>query len=1135
MAKKLSSPAKALYIVFALALMFSMMPALAVTLSSSAGAVPNGATAYGSDFILHEAGNGTARWVWDNIVEPGPPNDYRSATHSAYLKAENQGDSAGVIVTWGCTMGEVTGLSYWYRNPVPNGGLGPVMGLFIDTTHDGQPDYRAVVDPCPGGNSVWTQWYEDFTSGHWDLYQITGGSWLGITWTAMESEVGADAKLVAVGVGYNYYWQGVDTCPGEALVDDITVNTRTWDLEPLQTTCVKSELFGGGLIGAGYPIQIEVYDYDANTEGTAVLEQSTTPPDGNTSTFDLAHAPKSVGTTSAYDLGAQLTVTGVAQVDGNGTVTVSETPPASYPVFPGTGCAHAEADMNPSVITLTTPTQLTVTSLNDPGNCTETAPGAGEYMYIFISGYSGAGTPINELLYILGTDTQETTTQDFASIIAEGIDATYSVGSNATALFISAENHVWATYDWHQADTVTVHAQLPGETGVDVELIEVNASTLEPDKDSGFFKGILYPVTTGDVDPDPATPTGLERHELDAEHCSDIQLKYPLDDPADEFALFDVDNLPPAISNMSPDPATNESQPTISVDIVDDKCQVREDSLRFFLNGTEYFNFLWDGTTLTWTPAATLTDGTYDVDLKFADCCWNWAQDGWTFDVESSPPMMIDAITGWGWYWGHPRGPQNLNLRDTIMVVFSEPLNPATVEPSDFRVNGIPPADVEYHDYDGDWPGECGDNQHAYGLVFLYLSTPLTTSATPTVVQVGVVEDLAGNACDKPYTWNCNGGYSLELPQTVTAQDGIAPAITVTARPEDPGYNETVTVTATSSEPLSEAYLFVGEGNPDDYNWDDCKPIGWDIFGPDVPCDYPGHVPSTEWDDRECSTCHSGCVHGVWMLMTQGATPTVWTASFTNEMVPNELWFVEVAAHDFTQWWVDMEAAGYWEDYECGDHEKRWKHEKWTQESLIFGAWDVDFRELCEGWNLISVPGDLVYSSPQALFNVRTNVGVTKVYYYQPPAFAGGVGTWQHTFLNPTTGVWGLLGGLTTIEPGKAYWVWVSPPYMELVLHTLEPDPLTPPPAYSLKAGWNMVGFTDIEDEGCNWAEEYFATLMRPDNPMSLWKYDACNRDWEGAHWVPYDDDWDEDRNMCPGWGYWLWVNYDVSYGPAGD
>jgi len=73
---------------------------------------------------------------------------------------------------------------------------------------------------------------------------------------------------------------------------------------------------------------------------------------------------------------------------------------------------------------------------------------------------------------------------------------------------------------------------------------------------------------------------------------------------------------------------------------------------------------------------------------------------------------------------------------------------------------------------------------------------------------------------------------------------------------------------------------------------------------------------------------------------------------------------------------------------------------------------------------------------------------VTKVYHYTGGYFA----PWVGAALDPDTGVWE--GPLTRIDPGKAYWVWVSPPYMELVLHTLPPDPMTPPPTYRVKAGW---------------------------------------------------------------------------------
>jgi|GEM_PF-4931399 len=1141
MAKKISSPAKALYIIFALALTFSMVPALAVTLSSSAGAnMVNGATAYGSDFILDEAGNGMARWVWDNIVEPGPPNDYHSSNHSAYLKALSQGDSAMVIVTWGCTIGELTGaeLSFWHReiSEAP----APIMALAIDCNHDGAPDEYAWLSSRPASSPTWLKWSHTPGADMWDT--MTHGT--GLIWSALVSALGPDCKVLAVMVGYDCYRNLAPECySGEAFVDDIVVNGRTWDLEPIDKDCVKSEL---GAAKSGNPIQIEVNDPSADIQDWSYDEQSSTNPDGSASIFDVAHAPKSVQkVTEAYDLVNQLTVNAVAQVDGSGTVTIDETPPAEYGLL---ACTHAEDN-----ITLdsqpTTPTQLTVTTLNweDDGDpqtvdCVETAPGANDFLYVHITGTTGAGgtgTAINELLFF-SSSSQKTTTQAFGTVNAAGVDAVYSANSAATAIKISAVNHVWFTYEWHQHDTVTVYAQLEGNGGtVAVELIEVDEITLEPDKDSGFFKGILYPTTDPTEDPSPP-PTGYERHNLNAPHCSTIELKYPENDPQYAFAWFGVDNDPPVMSNMSPDPSTNESLPTISVDISDTKCDVTKDKISLYVSSKDDnppfdpedkvapANFDFADGTLTYTPSSPLVDGTYYVRVKAADCCWNWAEIDWSFEVESSPPMMIDAITGWTWTWGPRPQPRQTHTRTSIMVIFSERLDPMTVQKTDFTVDYATPIAVEYHDY-----YYANPNGHDYGLVFLTLATPLATDATPMVVQVGVVEDLAGNPCDKYYEWTCPldpptlNDLNDPPPQTVRAQDGIAPVITVTASPEDPGYNETVTVTATSSEPLSAAYLFLPTqagmdrfGPPYDWDWDHLKPIGWPPYWHEDPVWllYPGHD------------------NGGWLVMTEGATPYVWTVTFTNTFGPDDDWFGEVAAHDFTNWWQDMGDDGYWEDYECVSHPKWWKHEKWTEESLLFWSQDAFPVWLCEGWNLISVPWDLVDPSVQGFFGGRYGSGITKVYYY-----TGGLyGYWQYAFLNPTSGYWS--GSITTIVPGKAYWVWVSPPELKLLMTVVEPDPLTPPPTYSVVKGWNMIGYTVLLDESPQTSPpqyiKHYLIGLRHLGSTHLYYYDPCDQYDDGPGWVrihsggqEYHWSWYEE-DMIFGMGYWFWAHDAASFGP---
>jgi hypothetical protein len=1153
----------------AMALVFSMIPALAVSLASSASAAEPVPKAYGSDFILDEAGNGMARWVWDNIVEPGGDNDYHSSNHAAYLKAMNGGDSAGVIVTWGCTIGEIDHLSYWYRTLDINSG--PAMGLTIDSNHDGGPNYFAVVNPCPPTKSSWYQWNEDFDTKHWDIYNTQlSPVQTSYNWDQMESYVGGDSKVLAVGVGYD--WQrNITTCQGEALVDDIQVCDQSWDLEPIDKLCTKSTMMPMLPALSGNPIQIEVDDVDADTQGWNYDEMSTTNPDGNTTWFNVDKAPKEYPpynlddvVTEAYDLNGDLTVLEVAQTETGGKINIDSMPPDEFMLLDCTNAVeNISLDNQPAA-----PTQLTVRTLNDDSLCDLTAPGANEYLLVNITGTSGTGgtgTPINELLFFV-SDNEQTTTQVFGTVNAMGVDCSYSPTSAAKAIEIAAKNHVWFTYHWHQHDTVSVCAQAVDVTGaptgevVAVELVEVDANNdYAPTKDGGYFKGILYPVETSTNIDGPEGP--LQRHDLMVEHCNTIELKYP--DQAlfesegcdaaqgvNPFDTFEVDNEAPMISNESPAAATNNNLPTISVDIDDEKCMVNADEIRFFFDDIERFDFNWDGLTLTWTPPSTLPDGNYCVGLKFTDGCWNWAQDGWCFEVESTPPLMIDAVTGWTWAWGKKKEPVNTHTRTSVMVIWSEPLDPMTVQASDLTVNGEHPIDVEYHDYNWD----C-NSRHQYGLMFLTLATPLPTDAgapdgpVVTVVQVGEVEDLAGNPCTKPYDWECpedcdlNLGcadancdcLTLELPQTVLAQDGIGPIISLTASPEEPGYNETVTVTATSSEPLSEAYLFIPteqgmdqNGRPANWDWNHIKPIGW--------------PPYWKEDPRPWGEGHGT---GGWLAMTadpQIPSNRVWTATFTNPFGPDDDWFVEVAAHDFTEWWQDMECDGEWKDYNCDPHPMCWKHEKWTQESLLFWQWWVYNRDLCEGWNLVSVPGNLMDPSLEGAFGrYGTERGITAVYHYT----GGDSGTWEFSFLDPVSGGW--VGNITSIVPGIGYWVWVSPPEMKWIVPVLPPDPLSPPPSYLLLRGWNLVGFTDIEGDKNIDAEEYFASICFPDNPVVVWEIDMCEdpkERWDGAFWYLADIDhdngnggdiWEEDEKLNALKGYWVSVSYDVMLRVSGD
>jgi len=250
-----------------------------------------------------------------------------------------------------------------------------------------------------------------------------------------------------------------------------------------------------------------------------------------------------------------------------------------------------------------------------------------------------------------------------------------------------------------------------------------------------------------------------------------------------------------------------------------------------------------------------------------------------------------------------------------------------------------------------------------------------------------------------------------------------------------------------------------------------------------------------------------------------------WTVTFRNtDFNPGRDWFIEVAGHDFSHWLPDFP----------------WKHEKWTQESFLFWGLEVEKLELCEGWNLVSVPWHLDDPTPAGAFGPAWAYGtvgyggITKAYYYT----GGTYGTWKYTALNPVTGAWS--GTLTQIVPGEAYWVWVSPPWMDWILRTVEPDPLAVPPTQSLKKGYNMIGTVQFADFRVDDAPPfrmmwYFRSIPDTVAPL-LYAYDPCEWFYDnGPGWIRFDTGgkgkWN-DEYMYAGAGYWLFLTEDWVFAP---
>ena len=175
-------------------------------------------------------------------------------------------------------------------------------------------------------------------------------------------------------------------------------------------------------------------------------------------------------------------------------------------------------------------------------------------------------------------------------------------------------------------------------------------------------------------------------------------------------------------------------------------------------------------------------------------------------NVDGTKPSLVRAETGRHWDASLDTGDSDDKTEyrvsngdaSSVLVVFDEHLDDATVAAADFEVDGDTPIDAEVHNVtvrndadDGDGNSDImGDDVQdvgsSLGYVFLTVEGEDPT-AQPEVELVGEVSDIAGN--------RRNAGKDSE------ADDRVAPTLTVTVMEGDrPVTDDKVTLTITSDE-----------------------------------------------------------------------------------------------------------------------------------------------------------------------------------------------------------------------------------------------------------------------------------------------------------------------------------------------
>lgn len=169
--------------------------------------------------------------------------------------------------------------------------------------------------------------------------------------------------------------------------------------------------------------------------------------------------------------------------------------------------------------------------------------------------------------------------------------------------------------------------------------------------------------------------------------------------------------------------------------------------------------------------------------------------------------------------------------------------------------------------------------------------------------------------------------------------------------------------------------------------------------------------------------------------------------------------------------------------------------------------------DLVAGWNLISLP--LIPSNPSittVLSSLIQANDLVIVWSYTPT-------TWS--FFKPPIGGG---GSLTSMVDGKGYWVYVNSPITLQVSGYIVPPQQTPP-SYSLKAGWNLLGFKPPSYIGNETVSQYLSNLPGTSYlSKSVLIYDNVNQAWEQAK---------PSTMILPGQALWVDMSSAATFTPA--
>ena len=477
----------------------------------------------------------------------------------------------------------------------------------------------------------------------------------------------------------------------------------------------------------------------------------------------------------------------------------------------------------------------------------------------------------------------------------------------------------------------------------------------------------------------------------------------------------------------------------------------------------------------------------------------NGGCDPFVVKVDNTVPDMTSSTTGQWWDSTSTDTDKTeidptKALKTSVLVQFNEDIDGSTVQLSDFLVGGVLPVAVRHEE----------DNADA---VFLTVST-LTPDAKPEVkLNLGAeIRDKAGNRL---------------LTDTVTAGDGIAPSITVvvtgtgasvpitknkvtiqfssdepatvtstsvvvkimatattlgrseTVATPSPSGSQTWTVDVTpATNGLYNVYVTANDlsGNQgtkgEEFDPSDSSAI---LFEKDTSAQAPTFTPTTDTDDPNTFIIIKFSDEGKEYGLDAGGAFSIILANVVTSKDTHKTVTLTSATLDD----VDILSSINTEDdidflfkasaLALGDHEVKVKATDGAGNDLaeVTHTFEVKAKELFSvklnpGWNMISLPNSP--ADPAINSVIGSGVPVTAVTTYDPSASGG---PWLTAVKDTSTG--NLVGSLTQITGGRAYWVQTSTfQPIKVDIPGISGGQQTTPPTVTLAVGWNMVPVIDV-------------------------------------------------------------------------